>query len=365
MNRSFKLSALILLMAAVCGIELATGSAAQEPPAEQVYQNVQVFKGLPATQLYPAMNYIAAALGVNCTHCHVQNEFAKDDKPAKQTARRMIQMTQAINQGTFNGALTVTCHTCHRGQPKPVAVPALALNAIPEHTSASPPTVEQLLDSHVAALGGRAKLEKITTLAMKGTETASRVDGQSPARAVEIYRQSPNRLLIVNPQPRGDSLRAFDGERGWQQFGERVMGMSANDLGMIRREARFDRNFNFREQYRKMTVAGKAKLGEREAWVIEAAPTEGRLGPMTYEVEKLYFDARAGLLIRRYLEPKTALGSAPMATDYDDYREVDGVKWPFTISTLFPGFNLTQRFTEIKANAPLEEEKFKRPASKQ
>lgn len=365
MKAHFRLA--LLIGAAGCWLAIAGGATAtQEQKAEQVYRNIQVFKGLPAAQLYPAMNFITGALGVNCAHCHVPNQFEKDDKPAKQTARRMIQMMQTINQASFSDQLTVTCYTCHRGQLKPVATPGLALTAGAVEQSAEPaPAVAALLDKHVAALGGRAALAKVTTLVLKGAESASGETAPAQSRPLEIYRKAPDKLLKLNPLPNDRAVRAFDGATGWQQFNGRTMGMSATDLGMIRREAAFDRDFNLPAQFARMSVIGKAKIGAREAWVIEATPVEARVGPMPIELEKLYFDARSGLLIRRELELKTALGRVPMATDLDDYREVEGVKWPFVIRTSYPGLSLTQNFTELRPNVPVEEERFKRPTPQQ
>src|SRR5713226_1388199 len=94
-------------------------SPAAPKTAEQQFKNIQVFKGLPAQQLLPAMSFMAAGLGVRCQYCHVPEEFEKDEKPAKQTARRMIQMTFAINKENFEGKREVNCYTCHRGQTKP------------------------------------------------------------------------------------------------------------------------------------------------------------------------------------------------------------------------------------------------------
>jgi hypothetical protein len=337
----------------------------QEKTAEQVYRNVQVFKGLPASQLYPAMNFISGALGVTCAYCHIPNQFEKDDKTAKQTARRMIEMTRALDRSSFGDAQAVTCYTCHRGQAQPASVPAIDPAATPQPTASdAPPTIDQLLDKYVAALGGKAKLEQITTLMMKGTETPAGMANSPAARTLEVYRKAPNRLLLVNTQGGNNSMRAFDGETGWQQFGGRTMGMSATDLGMIRREAQLDRNYNLRAQYTRMTVTGKARIGEREVWVIEATPVETRIGPMGFECERLYFDARTGLLARRQIEAKTALGRMPFAIDFNDYREVEGVQWPFTVHQLFPNFSVTQRFSEIRLNVALEEERFKRPAAK-
>src|SRR4030095_4026147 len=61
----------------------------QDKPAEETYKNIQIFKGLPSSGVMRAMNFFTRSLGVDCTHCHVPGEFEKDDKAAKQTARKM------------------------------------------------------------------------------------------------------------------------------------------------------------------------------------------------------------------------------------------------------------------------------------
>jgi Photosynthetic reaction centre cytochrome C subunit len=365
---------LVIVALAGGGLALAArGSLAQSQPsaappeqtAEQVYRNIQVFKGLPASQLYPAMNFITGALGVNCTHCHTPNQFEKDDKAAKQTARRMMEMTQTLNRSSFGDAPSVTCYTCHRGQARPVSAPTVTPAAVPlPPASETLPTLDELLDKYVLALGGKAKLEQVATLTMKGTEAPSGAANGQAARTLEVYRKAPDKLLLLNTQTGTSATRAFDGKTGWQQFDGRTMGMSATDLGMIRREAQFDQNYNFRGHYTKLTLSGRAQLGAREAWVIEATPLINQLGPMPVESERLYLDTRSGLLLRRQIEVKTALGRISFATDFDDYREVDGVKWPFTIQQLFPNFGVTQRFTEIKLNVPLADDRFTRPAPK-
>ena len=97
--------------------------------AEQQFKNVQVLKDIPAEQLIPAMQFIAAALGVQCEFCHVEHEMQKDDKKEKQTARKMIAMELAINKGHFESELKVTCFTCHRGSPHPLGTPILSPDA--------------------------------------------------------------------------------------------------------------------------------------------------------------------------------------------------------------------------------------------
>src|SRR5437016_1943252 len=166
-------------------ISPAASTRAQEPKtapseqktAEQVYRNIQVLKGTPADQLLGTMNFIAGSLGVACNHCHT-NPFDKDDKPTKQRAREMILMMRKINQENFKGALEVNCSTCHQGKTKPTTTAPLARidfsKALAPTAGESPapmPSVDELLGKYVQALGGKDKVEKMQTLAMKGSRT--------------------------------------------------------------------------------------------------------------------------------------------------------------------------------------------------
>src|SRR5262245_17344318 len=120
---SVALSTVLVASASPDPITTQDKSASAEKTAEQVYKNIQVFKGVPASQLEGDMAFITGSLGVRCNYCHV-NPFEKDDKPTKLTARKMIQMVFDLNKGSFNGAGAVSCYTCHRGKPLPVSVPA-------------------------------------------------------------------------------------------------------------------------------------------------------------------------------------------------------------------------------------------------
>jgi hypothetical protein len=67
-------------------------------------------------------------LGVECSHCHVPDQWQDDSKPAKIMGRKMIGMMPIVN-GKLKGIGEVTCWTCHRGQPKHPQLPREALDA--------------------------------------------------------------------------------------------------------------------------------------------------------------------------------------------------------------------------------------------
>jgi len=95
-------------------------SSSKEERAEQKYKNIQLLRGIPSERLTKIMFAFKASLGVDCTYCHIKDQFEKDDKPQKQTARKMIQLVRDTNAKL--GSMTrVTCFTCHRGQIRPAS----------------------------------------------------------------------------------------------------------------------------------------------------------------------------------------------------------------------------------------------------
>ena len=101
----------------------------ENEPAERVFKNVQVLKGLTAAELVHKMDYdYGAALSWNCTNCHrfaPQGNFASDTSADKRRARFMQQMTNDLNQVQLpklypKDTPHVGCVTCHRGYNEPL-----------------------------------------------------------------------------------------------------------------------------------------------------------------------------------------------------------------------------------------------------
>src|SRR5260370_36257383 len=97
--------------------------------SEEVFKNVQVLRGIPVKEFMETMGFFSASLSLNCTDCHGDasaSDWTKyaTDTPLKNTARRMINMVNAINKANFGGRPNVTCYTCHRGNQRPKVIPS-------------------------------------------------------------------------------------------------------------------------------------------------------------------------------------------------------------------------------------------------
>lgn len=122
--------------AVVLAVLLGARAGAQAPPPQPGIAegpNITVLKGLTVPQFETEMRHFVQALGVNCGGCHTRGNFAAEDNPRKAVARRMIEMTRALNAKAFGGFVPaegestlgrVTCFTCHQGEAQPRSAPA-------------------------------------------------------------------------------------------------------------------------------------------------------------------------------------------------------------------------------------------------
>ena len=102
----------------------------ENEPAERVFKNIQWLKGVPAGRFLRIMNGgYSRALGVSCNHCHVEQDFASDDKRPKRAAREMAVMHRMINEQlkkmqhleTKTDERAISCIICHRGAINPMS----------------------------------------------------------------------------------------------------------------------------------------------------------------------------------------------------------------------------------------------------
>ncbi len=331
--------------------------------AEEQFKNIQVLKGIPAEQVIPTMQFIAASLGVGCEYCHVHNAFDKDEKKPKQTARKMMDMMFAINKDDFEGHRAVTCNSCHRGYAIPQAVPAVMSEEPKDAMMAPPvpkppdakenagPTAEQLLDKYVQALGGAAAIEKISSRVMKGT-----MDFGGKSVPIDIYSKRPKERISYAHMPDGDSITAFNGHEGWMASAGRpgIHEMQGSELEAAAIDADLQLATHLKPMFSELRVQEPEKIGERETYVVLGA-REGK-PPI-----RLYFDEQSGLLVRLVRFGETALGWLPTQIDYADYRDTDGAKIPYRWTLARPSGRFTIQVTEMKQNVPVDDAKFVKP----
>jgi len=232
--------------------------------------------------------------------------------------------------------------------------PQPASNSRPTSSGATP-TVDQILNRYLAAVGGRAAIEKLTSRVMTGTLS---VPSMQLSGTVEIHEKAPNRSLGTITINGATYRQGFDGTSGWTDDpANGLRDQTGSELAETRRDTDFYHVLDLRKLYSKFTVVGKDKVGEREAYVVEASVPEGG------DPEKLYFDVESGLVIRDKSQRHGPDGVSEFQQDYEDYREVDGVKLPFTIRQTNEGTLVIITVEAYHHNEALEDGEFAKPAT--
>ncbi len=370
-------SASMLQAVAVCllVVALANGQTApQEKPlmAEDVFKNIQVLRGLTVDQFMGTMGFIAAALSMNCSECHHTGSAAEyaEDTPRKQTARKMILMVNALNKSNFGGKREVTCYSCHRSDARPKITPSLAeqygtpppddpdeveISAAP---AAGAPSADQVLNKYIQALGGAQRLASVTSFAGKGTYEGFDTEGDK--FPVEVYAKAPNERTTIVHLRAGDNIRTCDGRNAWNTSAGTllpipVFSLSGGDL----EGAMIDAGVSFPGQIKQLlkdwrTGFPSTTIDDKDVDVVQGSSPDNT--PV-----KFYFDKKSGLLLRQVRYTDTALGLNPTQIDYDDYRDVSGVKMPFRLTTTWTDGRSTIVFSELRANVSIDAAKFSKP----
>jgi hypothetical protein len=333
--------------------------------AEQAGKNIKILKGMPNAQLIPAMRFMSASLGVRCEYCHVgkdgQLDAAAEDKKEKQTARDMIRMVREINGRNFKGEAQVSCYTCHMGQPIPQRFPALPVpmaSPAPAKTANALPPLPSgaaIVDNYIAAIGGQAAVDRVTSSVIEGKfATASGVSGTYQAEQVP-----PDKGYESIMTSRGGRERAASRESGWEKTSFGVTDLSPDQVPDMQLSLPLLLDIQLRKQYSEIDVSGKEKIDNRDAYVVDATRRDDKR-------ERLYFDTENGLLVRRISYTPTMIGIIPEQTDFGGYREIDGIKLPFSVRISIADSNnpsTMRTFEEVKLNVPVSESKFNKPTS--
>jgi len=341
--------------------------------AGEFFKNVttSTLKGLSVDDFIGAMGVMSSALGYDCADCHPSagsdNVNWVTDTRFKVTARKMVEMVAAINKTHFAGTQAVTCFTCHHGRDLPSTTVALdQLYGTPsnEHTDViatgqGVPTADQTLDKYIQALGGAQRLATLKSYTATGTSVG--YEGLGGGGSLQIFAQAPDRrATIINfkdhPE-RGTNLRVFNGTAGWIRAPRGLfedIELTGTELDGARLDAQMAFPGQIKTVLRNWRSGNPDTINDREVLVVQGSGPRGLLAT-------LYFDRQTGLLTRMVRYGTSPIGRNPTQTDYADYRDVGGIKFPFQYSFAWLDGRDTLKIADIKTNVTIDAARFAKP----
>jgi len=348
--------------------QVAAATPATPQLSEKVFKNVQVLKGIPVDEFMGTMGVFTTSLSLCCGNCHTgagtSNPKWEDDPPRKRTARNMITMVQNINKTSFGGRQVVTCWTCHRGQLSPSVTPPLdfaygeAVVNPPDILARDPnaaKTVDQIFEKLIQAEGGAARVNALSSYSAKGKSLLFGEVGEgNPA---ELFAKADGHFASYVHQQEGDVVRAYDGMNAWWQLPLTVTPqypLTATLLEGQRFDAAMACPWKMRTFFNNWRVSFGQTIEGVDVDVIQGSLPSGMIGT-------LYFDKKTGLVKRYIRYANTMVGRIPTQVDYDDYRDVAGVKLPFKYSYGWVSERDDWTMTAYETNPTIDNSKFGRP----
>ena len=218
-------------------------------------------------------------------------------------------------------------------------------NPIKAFAQDSLPTVEEVLENYIKALGGRKAIEKLNTRICTGHLVKDVLWEDPPYDVVHFtaYAKVPNKIVITYQEPSGEESTGFDGVVGWRQDSKGIY----NDESIGKPKLSFILNpqnaLTLLTLYKDLKITEVDIINDRKAFVLESEE-------LTKENYALYFDIETGLLV--------GIG---YHWELHDYREKDGVMFPFRIIQGRKGGSYNYRFDEVKHNEPIDDNLFEKP----
>jgi hypothetical protein len=225
--------------------------------------------------------------------------------------------------------------------------------------------VAEVFSKYEQALGGEAAISKITSLSFKGTAdmlvppppgppgtpAPPAAMGTVPA---EHYVKGVKGVVAVTFPGRPTVAMGFDGTIGWHNTP--IREDTGDELRLLVELGEKFPALDFREEHSNVQVDAMEKIGERDTYRVVGTRKAGF--PV---LDRINFDAQTGLLVRTYTTMQSVIGSFPEEIYFEDYRDVSGVKVPFTDRVVSAEGNRTLKWSQVDANAPIEDAKFTKP----
>jgi hypothetical protein len=238
----------------------------------------------------------------------------------------------------------------------PKKAPGLQMTVVeptpPKSAANAPlPTAEAVLTNYAQVTGRPSGVGRMSSRVLKG-----RIDvpGLSFGGKFEFYATVGGKsLTVMNVAALGVVKQGFDGVAGWTSSQNATKGAALPE-NVVLAVSDFYRDARLTELYPKTKSVVKVKEGDRELYMIEAAPR-------TDAAEKLYFDAESGLLVHRDFTRSNTRGPIHSEIYFSDWRNVDGFRLPCSLTQLIGNLTLVITIDEIKHNVAIDEAIFQRP----
>jgi hypothetical protein len=239
----------------------------------------------------------------------------------------------------------------------------LAAAAVCRAEAAYSQSADDIVEKHLAAMGGRAALEKITSRVTTGVLSAS-TPGGDLSGSIEVYNKAPNKSrtlvkidasqfglgqIVQDQRFNGTSGYALDSLNGNREI-------TGDQLEVARTNTFPSPLLKYKDAGSTLELLGREKAGDRDVYVL-------RLAPKTGPSARMFIDAETYLLAKTIMTvnvPQVG-GDVEQTLVVADYRDVDGVKVAYQVRSSNQLQTISVTITKVEQNIAVDDQMFSKP----
>lgn len=181
-------------------------------------------------------------------------------------------------------------------------------------------TAEKVIENYIKAIGGPEKLKSVSDQVMK---MSTSMQGMT-IELVSTWK-APGKILVTTGM--GGNImqkQVFDGERGQVEAMGQKMELSGKQLEDMKMQAKLFPELEYKNLGFDLKLAEIEDIDGKPAYKVQITSPQGN-------VKTDFFDVASGLKVRSVVSQDTQMGPMTVTSGMSDYREVDGIKFPFSI----------------------------------
>jgi predicted Zn-dependent peptidase len=208
-------------------------------------------------------------------------------------------------------------------------------------------TPKAVIDAYVKAIGGEKALSAVQDRKMKMT-----TEVQGRALSVETVNKAPNKYTMSFKM--GDNVlqkQTFDGTRGNEVSMQGKRELTGAELEDLKGEATLNQEMNYEKMGYKLNLKGTEPVNGSDAYILEVTSPSGKKSTEWYDV-------KSGYKVKATSTQTMQGQTITQVTEYGDYKDQNGIKYPGAISITGTPFPLKLKLESVDVNKGVKDSEF-------
>jgi len=207
-------------------------------------------------------------------------------------------------------------------------------------------TAESIIEGYIESIGGREKVAAVTDKVMELKGSLQGMDVK-----LTMAQKAPNKLFQELDFSVGKQTTIFDGEKGKIEGMGQVQNLEGEKLEELKLQAGLHSFLNYAKNNVQLELEGIENINGKDAYKVVSTIPSGKKSTQ-------YYDKESSFKVREVNSVTTPQGSFTQTIDMEDYKEVDGILYPFKLTQKMGPQSVSLEVTSIKINTGLNDSMF-------